>query len=119
MSSVERSTRVARCYIFKKIQTLEGLAMEGDGILYKGLILCFVVIWYIFPVLVCSTKKNLATLRVADALPFCFETCITRTLKSTLTKPVATQTWLWPLCSQVVESGNICVNQYKNLMCSH
>jgi hypothetical protein len=53
---------------------LEGLAMEDVGIflaiwsilrqfgLFYGNLVYFVVIWYIFTVLVCCTKKNLATL---------------------------------------------------------
>jgi hypothetical protein len=50
------------------VKTLEGLAMEDVGIFYVHLI-NFPAIWYIyppfgtfFPVLVCCTKKNLATL---------------------------------------------------------
>jgi hypothetical protein len=54
---------------------LEGLGMESVGIYYALLVYCtaiwytylgsfciFVVIWYIFPVLLCFTQKNLATL---------------------------------------------------------
>jgi hypothetical protein len=53
---------------------LEGLAIEDVGIFYGylvhlrafgifyGHLVHFVVIWYIFPVLVFCTKKNLATL---------------------------------------------------------
>jgi hypothetical protein len=40
---------------------LEGLDIENLGIFYDHLVY-FVVIWYIFPVLVFWTKKNLATL---------------------------------------------------------
>jgi hypothetical protein len=64
---------------------LEGLAKEDVGIFYGhlvyftairnilrtygifyGHIIYFVAIWYIFPVLVCCTKKNLATLYVPE-----------------------------------------------------
>jgi hypothetical protein len=40
--------------------------MEDVGIFY-GHLAYFVAIWYIFPVLVCCTKKNLATLVETDA----------------------------------------------------
>jgi hypothetical protein len=53
---------------------LKGLAMEDVGIFYGHLVyfiaiknifgnlVNFMVIWHIFPILVCCTKKNLATL---------------------------------------------------------
>jgi hypothetical protein len=40
---------------------LEGLAVEGVGAFY-GHLVYFMVIWCIFPVLVCCAEKNLATL---------------------------------------------------------
>jgi hypothetical protein len=46
---------------------LEGLGMENVGIFY-GHLVHFLVIWYIFPALVCRTTKNLATL-VTQTLP--------------------------------------------------
>jgi hypothetical protein len=72
-SSVSACVRVARGYILEtKIQIwvdFGGLALEDFGVFYGHLIYIvycyleyFVVIWYIFPVLVCCTKKNLATL---------------------------------------------------------
>jgi hypothetical protein len=42
-------------------QILEFLAMEDVGIFYGHLVYS-TGIWYIFPVLVCCAKKNLATL---------------------------------------------------------
>jgi hypothetical protein len=54
---------------FKVGKILEGLAIEDDGmdilrsfVIFYGLLVKFMVIWYIFPVLVSCTKKNLATL---------------------------------------------------------
>jgi hypothetical protein len=41
--------------------------MEDVGIFYYHLVY-FIVIWYIFPVLVCCAKKNLATLLATMAL---------------------------------------------------
>jgi hypothetical protein len=72
------STRVARWYIFKsKIPIWVNIGRSFHGrccnilwhlvyfnaifVFYDHLV-CFVVIRYIFPILVCCTKKNLATL---------------------------------------------------------
>jgi hypothetical protein len=61
--------RVARCYIFKLNIQILGLAVEDVGIFYRHLVY-FTAIWYtlwtfgmFFPVLVCCTKKNLASLQ--------------------------------------------------------
>jgi hypothetical protein len=65
--------RVARWHIFEPKKSrfgliLEGFAMEDVGILYGHLVylqLFWYVLWLFgifFPVLVCCTKKNLATL---------------------------------------------------------
>jgi hypothetical protein len=51
---------------------LEGLAMAIRFILWSfG---AFFVIWYIFPVLVCCTKKNLAYADKDEAVPPFYET---------------------------------------------
>jgi hypothetical protein len=61
---------------------LEGLAMEDVGILWSiswpngisyGHLVHFVVIWYIFPVLVCCTEINLATLSHTNLWPLILE----------------------------------------------
>jgi hypothetical protein len=46
---------------------LEGLALEDVG-LFCGRLVHFMFIWYIFPVLVCCTKKNLAALAGSDII---------------------------------------------------
>jgi hypothetical protein len=78
--------RVARWYSLKLKITIwvkEGFTTAVWSIFgYLVYVVCchlvyFLVIWYIFPVLVCCTKKNLATLAVAAAIlgwekHFCF-----------------------------------------------
>jgi hypothetical protein len=75
-SGLGPTRRVARWFVFKpKIKILQGLAMDDVAIFYDHFGLFyghwkyFMAIWNIlwsfgifFPVLVCCTKKNLATL---------------------------------------------------------
>jgi hypothetical protein len=54
--------------------------LRPSGIFY-GILVPFVVIWYIFPVLLCCTEKNLATLFPATigttrSLPASLDLCL-------------------------------------------
>jgi hypothetical protein len=72
------------CFSNQKSQfgyILEGIAKEDVGIFYGHLVylfcrhfVYFMVIWYIVPVLVCCTKKNLATLVIVKLPPKVWQT---------------------------------------------